>query len=301
MKFRVPQIAMTADIEKAFLQVEISEVNRDATGFLWVKNLQEPMDAEKNIESYRFRRVLFGAFLSPFLLGATLRHHLDKKKDDWVAKDLKNSMYVDDVLSGASNVDDAEHYYRHSRQLSSSAGMNLRQWTTNSSKLKEKLVAENTIPTDKPKVLGLEWDSNADTISFPLMKVMSETKALHDQLTKRSVLSIAAKPFDPLGLLEPFTVRAKIMLQELWKQKVSWDRQLPEELNFIGGHGLRSWKPSRLSKFPDHTLHQDGAEPIYTFSEIPARRPTEQWHISKQHKKVVCKLLSLWLRAKLPL
>ena len=43
-------------------------------------------------------------------------------------------------------------------------------------------------------------------------------------------MSIAAKVFDPLGLLEPFTVRAKMMLQELWKQKVSWDSQLPEEL-----------------------------------------------------------------------
>ena len=230
MKFRVPQIAMTADIEKAFLQVELSEVDRDATRFLWIKNIQEPIDAEGNIECYRFRRVLFGASPSPFLLGATLRHHLDKQKDDWVADDLKNSMYMDNVLSGVSDDEDAEHYYRHSRQLLASAGMNLRQWTTNSSKLKEKLVAENTITTDKPKVLGLEWDSNADTISFPLTKVVSEAKALHDQPTKRNVLSIAAKVFDPLGLLEPFTVRAKMMLQELWKQKVSWDSQLPEEL-----------------------------------------------------------------------
>ena len=54
--------------------------------------------------------------------------------------------------------------------------MNLRHWTTISSKLKEKLVAENTIATDKPKILGLEWDSNADTMSFPLLKVVSETK-----------------------------------------------------------------------------------------------------------------------------
>ena len=61
-----------------------------------------------------------------------------------------------------------------------------------------------------------EWDSNADTMSFPLLRVVSETKALHGQLTKRRVLSIAAKVFDPLGLLEPFTVRAKMMLQELW-------------------------------------------------------------------------------------
>ena len=108
--------------------------------------------------------------------------------------------------------------------------MNLRQWTTTSSKLKEKLVAENTIATDKQKILGLVWDSNADMMSFPLLKVVSETKALHGQLTKRSVLSIAAKVFDPFGLLEPFTVRATMMLQELWKQKVSWDSQMPEEL-----------------------------------------------------------------------
>jgi len=217
---------MTADIAKVFLQVELTKVDRDATRFLWIKNLQEPIDVERNIECYRFRRVLFGASPSPVLLEATLRHHLHKQKDDWVAEDLKNSMYVDNVLSGVSDDDDAEHYYRHSRHRLVSAGMNL----TNSSELKEKLVAENTIATDKPKVLGLEWDSNADTISFPLMKVVSETKALHDQITKRSVLSIAAKVFDPLRLYEPFTGRAKMILQGLWKQKVSWDSQLLEEL-----------------------------------------------------------------------
>ena len=55
MKFRVPQIAMTADIEKAFLQVELSEFDRDATRFLWIKNLQESIDVERNIECYGFR------------------------------------------------------------------------------------------------------------------------------------------------------------------------------------------------------------------------------------------------------
>lgn len=150
MKFRVPQIAMTADIEKVFLQVELMKVDRGATRFLWIKNLQEPIDVERNIECYRFHRVLFGASPSPVLLEATLRHHLHKQKDDWVAEDLKNSMYVDNVLSGVSDDDDAEHYYRHSRHRLVSAGMNL----TNSSKLKEKLVAENTIATEKAESSG---------------------------------------------------------------------------------------------------------------------------------------------------
>ena len=104
---------MTAMIEKAFLEVELSEVGRDATRFLWIRNLQEPIGAERNIECYRFRRVLFRATLSPFLLGATLRHHLDKQKDDWVTDDLKNCLYMDNVVSGVSDDEDAEHYYRH--------------------------------------------------------------------------------------------------------------------------------------------------------------------------------------------
>ena len=179
---------MIADIEKAFLQVELSKVDRDATRFLWMKNLHEP------INWYRFHRVLFGAPPSPFLPEATLRHHLDKQENDWVADDLKASMYVDNVVSGVNNDEDAEHYYFHSRQLLASAGMNLRQWT----KLKKKkLATENTIATDKPKVLGLGWDSNVDTISSPFVKrLVSEINALN-QHTKRGVLSIAAKVVRP--------------------------------------------------------------------------------------------------------
>ena len=69
MKFRDPQIAMKADIEKAFLQVELSEVDQDATRFLWINNLQEPMDVEKKIGCYRFREMSFGALSHHLSLG----------------------------------------------------------------------------------------------------------------------------------------------------------------------------------------------------------------------------------------
>ena len=71
---------MKVDIAKVFLQVELSEVDWDATTFLWIKKLQEPMDAERNIECYRFCQMLFEASPSPLLLGATLKHHLDKQR-----------------------------------------------------------------------------------------------------------------------------------------------------------------------------------------------------------------------------
>ena len=35
--------------------------------------------------------------------------------------------------------------------------------------------------------------------------------------------------FEPLGYVEPITVKAKIMIQDLWKQDLSWDEDVPSE------------------------------------------------------------------------
>ena len=49
-------------------------------------------------------------------------------------------------------------------------------------------------------------------------------------LTKRDVLRVSSKIYDPLGLITPVTIRAKIFLQELWELKYAWDEPLPEPL-----------------------------------------------------------------------
>lgn len=41
-----------------------------------------------------------------------------------------------------------------------------------------------------------------------------------------------AKIFDPLGLLSLYIIVAKILLQELWLQKLTWDESLPLELYY---------------------------------------------------------------------
>ena len=51
-----------------------------------------------------------------------------------------------------------------------------------------------------------------------------------EKITKRSILSQTAKLFDPLGLLGPVVVSAKIMIQSLWKSKLGWDDPIPHEL-----------------------------------------------------------------------
>lgn len=46
-------------------------------------------------------------------------------------------------------------------------------------------------------------------------------------ITKREILLTISKLFDPLGLLSPIMVKAKIIIQKLWSVKLDWDEPLP--------------------------------------------------------------------------
>ena len=73
------------------------------------------------------------------------------------------------------------------------------------------------------KALGLKWNTRTDSLVFMIeldsLKLKSETL-----YTKRELASLAAKIFDPIGLISPFTVGSKLLLQRLWTQG-----ELPEE------------------------------------------------------------------------
>ena len=73
--------------------------------------------------------------------------------------------------------------------------------------------------------LGLQWNSTDDVLAVPATPVPLDYPS-----TKRSVLKKIATVFDPLGLVSPFVVRAKIMLQELWNRGYDWDEEVQDEV-----------------------------------------------------------------------
>ena len=83
-----------------------------------------------NIQEYRFRRVPFGVISSPFLLGATIEYHLDSYGNDLSTK-LKDDIYVDNVIIGTNNLDEAILLYRGAKTIFKGASMNLREWIFN--------------------------------------------------------------------------------------------------------------------------------------------------------------------------
>ncbi|GIY91359.1 reverse transcriptase [Caerostris extrusa] len=113
-------------------------------------------------------------------------------------------------------------YYQ---KLLQSAKFDLRGWKH--TKFKETVLnqEENEDEVEVP-LLGLSWNTVDDTLSCDFRKFKLED----EPIPKRKILSLAHKIFDPIGFTCPVTLVPKIMLQECWKIKVSWDTKLAENI-----------------------------------------------------------------------
>ena len=110
--------------------------------------------------------------------------------------------------------------------MMAAANFNLRSWNFNCRSVHEAAKTDQILDKDKfSKILGMKWDAINDVISFPERMI-----PISDLITKREGLKHTARLYDLLGLLTPVTIRAKIMLQELWQKKYSWDIPLPYDL-----------------------------------------------------------------------
>jgi len=252
IRFRTYQVAFAADVEKAFLMMSVCEEDRDALRFLWVDSVEK---SPPDIQEMRFARVVFGVSSSPFLLNATISHHLGKYRDRYpdVVQTLLRSIYVDDVTCGANTEDDTYQLYSISTKLFSEGGFNLRKILTNSVLLSQRMrqqtgrpnpavttsnvVEENTTYTSKlfnnersdhQKILGVACNPTSDELVFDMRGMACDLQTLEP--TKRNIVGFSSRFYDPLGILSPVTITLKIFFQELCKVKVNWDEPLPSEL-----------------------------------------------------------------------
>ena len=138
VRFRYHKVVVAGDIEKAFLMVSMSGEDRDALRFLWIRNVE---DEPPEVVVYRFTRVAFGVSSSPFLLNATIRHHIQSyvDQDPEFVNTFLSSIYVDDVSLGEESVSSAYDLYLKSKTRLAEAGFTLRKFVTNSQELREKI------------------------------------------------------------------------------------------------------------------------------------------------------------------
>ncbi len=73
------------------------------------------------------------------------------------------------------------------------------------------------------RALVIYWDVESDTFKF---KIVIKDRPL----TRRGLLSILSSIYDPMGIIAPVVLPAKMILQDLCRLKIGWDDDLPEQV-----------------------------------------------------------------------
>ena len=218
LRFRQHQIAVSADIEGMFLQVGVPDWDQPSLRFLCRE------DPTTNVVVYQYTRHIFGAKDLPtcanYALQRTARDNVNQYPE--ATKAVLENFYVDDYLDSVESPERALKRSKELVHLLNLGGFKLTKFVSNVPNLADRIDGSTQSTETKliasPKedsshVLGLKWDHNNDTLVVSRVTSSTVTKSL----TQRLVLSLVSKVFDPIGLVAPFTVGARLLLKDIWR------------------------------------------------------------------------------------
>ena len=133
--------------------------------------------------------------------------------------------------------------------LLSKGGFPLTKWASNSQKVMEATPLQERVPTlmstadpekmsDSLRALGTSWNTQDDLLTFTnVSSILTEA----DPKTKRSLISLYSRIFDPMGLLTPFLMVPKSHFKKFGREVLTgishWTLTSPKH----GKRGSRNW------------------------------------------------------------
>ena len=226
MRFRTHNIVLAADLEKMYRQVRVNKTDAIYQKILWRENEND------KIRVFRLDTVTQGTATASFHAARTLHKLAEDEghRAPLAATKIKEDFYVDDILTGTETIAEALKLKNQLIDILSRGGFKLHKWTSNVKELNYNHNSSNLIninfDNESRKLLGINWDASADVISYTV-----NSQATKSTVSKRLVLSKIAQLFDPLGILGPVIVTAKLIMQQIWKLNLNWDESLPQQLH----------------------------------------------------------------------
>ncbi|XP_003741882.1 uncharacterized protein LOC100901297 [Galendromus occidentalis] len=267
LRFRQGDIAIVSDIEKAFLQYKIHPDHRTFLRFFW------PLGISRNprapIREFWSTVLDFGIISSPFIHCAGIKYHIGQLIEQHperssLLRDIDRNFYMDDLVASTNSVSEGREIFEFMFDAFSAGGFKLRRWATNDSVLAaemRKADRDSDIQTisDQPsdfKFLGVSWNQPLDNLYIGVQSALDTLSS--NPPSKRTLLRGTAQVFDPLGFISPVTIKAKTLLQSLWRQKINWDDLLVRE---------------NLESFEDFTSTLGEARSVLINRNLLASRP----------------------------
>ncbi|XP_029171327.1 uncharacterized protein LOC114940743 [Nylanderia fulva] len=224
-RWRRHRYVFIADVQMVYRQIQLHPDDRDLQRILWAE--------DNEVREYRLNTVTYGLASALYLAIRVLRQLASDEANRFpLGVDvLQHDVYVDDILTGAADLDVARCLLGQVTSLCMAGGFPLKKWASNDNRLLEIIPVEHQLgtttgarlPADEHSVLGLRWNREEDTFSLSVQLTPSAPP------TKRTVLAQTARLFDPLSWLASILVRTKLLIQSAWLQQLEWDAPLLRE------------------------------------------------------------------------
>jgi hypothetical protein len=127
---------------------------------------------------------------------------------------VDRSTYMDDFVAGAEDDSDVIAIYYQLTALMRKYSFPMGKWASNSEPLRDirKFVGLEIEPITQ--VLGVDWGTNRD-ILFTDQRGVLDT-AGGGPTTKRRLLQVISRFYDPMGLMSPVLITGKLIFQDSW-------------------------------------------------------------------------------------
>ena len=232
LRFRQGPCTYTADIQRMFLQVEIEPEDRR-----YVRVLYQPVRPGP-IHLVECQRHMFGLRSSPYVAMEIIKTHAREHQDNWpsAARAVLHSSIVDDVLVSLESETEVRRLHRELGLMFSTMSMEIHKCASNL----ERFVADLD-PSKRAKQVRLEEISSVNPELMPVIKTLGMVYEPQDDVfrfeyahenprrwTLRSMASAVARVYDPLGLVTPFLMSGRAIVQLIWLEGKKWDDPLNE-------------------------------------------------------------------------
>ena len=218
------------DIKAFYHQIRVDPDDVDAFRFPWFadENLKQAIIAT-------FLSHVFGSGASAVVTAYTLRHHAERLRHrvtEAVYDMIRNRYYVDDGTGGANTPRELLELSAGVKAAMEEGGFELCKFKSNLPEAmegdgsKEVKLGEVKGEEESTKVLGVSWIPTADVFTFNYDTEIAKREIK----TPRELVSVQASLYDPLGLISPFQLEGRKLLQRCEAQKRGWDSPLEQTI-----------------------------------------------------------------------
>ncbi|KAF0721556.1 Integrase catalytic domain-containing protein, partial [Aphis craccivora] len=245
IRFRVHKYVFTTDICKMYRQILVLPEYRTFQHILWRAS------PHAELQEYELNTVTYGVNCAPFLALRVLQCIASDDCEHFrgVRQALECHTYVDDICDGADTIPQLLQLQSDLILVLQKSGIELKKWASNTPSVLDAVPTADRacVPTSfdtvdgySTRVLGLEWHPGTDHFCCALNLTSPHV------FTKRGVLSVVARIFDPLGVFAPTVLLAKFIMQRTWLSGVGWDDPLPSDIQ-VDWDAFTSELPSLLT------------------------------------------------------